>query len=406
MAGPLEGVRILDLTTVIMGPTATQVLADYGADLIKIEAPDGDVMRKAGPMRNSDMGHFFLTSNRNKRSVVINLKEPTGRKVLLDLARNCDALVYNIRPQAMARLGLAYEDLKAVNPRIVYAGAFGFNQRGPYAARPAYDDLIQGMAGIPWLVQQAGAEQPRYAPFVMADRIVGLQLAGALTAALFYRERTGKGQRIDMPMWEGLLSLIMGEHLAGHLFQPPNAPYGYQRSLASDRRPYQTKDSYICVMVYNDKQWQRFFEAIGQQDIFRNDSRFQSQGARLENITHVYGFLSDTLKTRGTAEWLNLLEQADVPASRMYDINDLLEDEHLREIGFLRKIVHPTEGEMLEPAIPNEWSESVPEYRYPAPLLGQHTEEVLREAGYTERELSELETTGAIIIRKPIGSEN
>jgi len=402
MAGPLAGVRVLDLTTVIMGPTATQVLADYGADLIKVEGPDGDVMRKAGPMRHANMGHFFLTTNRNKRSIAIDLKKPAGRAVLLGLARNCDVMVFNIRPQAMARLGLAYEDLQAINPRIVYAGAFGFSQRGPYAARPAYDDLIQGMSGLPWLAQQAGAEQPRYAPSVLADRIVGLQLAGAVTTALFHRERTGKGQRVDVPMWENMLSLIMGEHLAGNLFEPPIAPYGYQRSLARDRRPYQTKDGYICVMVYNDKQWRSFFDAIGKPDIFGTDHRFQSQGARLENIDHVYGFLSDTLKTRTTAQWLELLDRADVPASRMYDIGDMLDDEHLKAIGFLRNIEHPTEGPMLETEIPTEWSESVPQHRYPAPALGEHTIEVLREAGYTDSEIAELAASGAIFPHKPI----
>jgi crotonobetainyl-CoA:carnitine CoA-transferase CaiB-like acyl-CoA transferase len=404
MPGPLTGVRIVDLTTVIMGPYATQILADYGADLIKVEAPGGDVMRKSGPMRNPDMGHFFLTTNRNKRSVVIDLKQQAGRAALLDIARDCDALVYNIRPQAMARLGLSYEDLQAVNPRIIYVGAFGFSQRGPYAARPAYDDLIQGMSGIPWLAKQGGADKPRYAPMVLADRMVGLQLAGAVTAALFHRERTGKGQRVDVPMWETMLSLVMGEHLAGHLFQPPTAPYGYQRSLAYDRRPYETSDGYICVLVYNDKHWCSFFNVIGKPDIFKTDHRFQSQGARLENIAYVYGFLSDTLKARTTAEWLQLLEHADVPASRMYEIGDMLEDEHLRATGFLRQTEHPTEGAMLDLAIPTEWSDSAPQHRYPAPSLGQHTVEVLREAGYTEEEISHLEAAGVITSLKPSGS--
>ncbi|HVL37251.1 MAG TPA: CoA transferase, partial [Burkholderiales bacterium] len=234
MSGPLAGVRVLDLTTVVMGPYATQILADFGADVVKVEPPDGDVMRYAWPYRNPGMGHIFLNANRNKRSVVLDLKQPAAREACLALAGRADVLVYNIRPQAMARLRLAYEDVRAVNPKVIYVGCFGYSQRGPYAAKAAYDDLIQGAAGIPWLLHRQGAETPRYAPIIVADRSVGQQVASAVSAALYYREKTGKGQRVDVPMFEHLLQIVLGEHLGGHTFEPQNGEAGYARMLAPD----------------------------------------------------------------------------------------------------------------------------------------------------------------------------
>lgn len=390
MSGPLTGIRVLDLTSVVMGPYATQLLGDYGADVIKVEPPDGDVMRKSGPMRNPGMGHLFLTANRSKRSVVLDLKRREGRDVLLRMAGQSDVLVYNIRPQAMARLGLSYDDVQAVAPNIIYAGAFGFSQRGPYAARPAYDDLIQGMCGIPWLNQQASGQAPRYAPMVLVDRIAGLQLCTAITSALWHRERTGCGQRVDVPMFEGMLSLVLGEHLAGELFEPPVGSAGYQRSLAKDRRPYQTQDGFICVLVYNDKQWRAFFDAIGRPDVPASDSRFATQGSRLEHIEHVYGYLSDILRTRTTAEWLAVCDAADVPAARMYSLDDILSDEHLAAIGYLKSRRHPTEGWIRDTAVPTEWSATQPGEPRLAPRLGEHGAEVLQEFGYTPGEIAKL----------------
>jgi crotonobetainyl-CoA:carnitine CoA-transferase CaiB-like acyl-CoA transferase len=395
MAGPLAGVRVLDLTSVVMGPFATCMLADLGADVIKVEPPGGEVMRKSGPMRNADMGHFYLSINRNKRSVVLDLKQTGARDALLRMARDCDVLVYNIRPQAMERLGLGYDAVRAANPRLLYVGAYGFSQNGPYAARPAYDDLIQGMCGIPWLSQQAGADQPRYAPMVLVDRMVGLQLCNAITTALFHRERSGRGQRVDVPMFEGMLSLVLGEHLAGRQFEPAVGPAGYQRSLARDRRPYRTRDGWLCVMVYNDKQWRSFFAAIGRGAQFDADSRFHTQNSRLTNIDHVYGFLSDVLATRSSGEWLQLFERADIPAARMYDVEDMLADEHVQATGFVREVAHPSEGTLRMTAIPTEWSETAPAHRRHAPRTGEHTCEVLRECGFGEDEIETLVQTGA-----------
>jgi len=397
MSGPLAGVRILDFTTVVMGPYATQILGEYGADVIKVEAPEGDIMRFAGPMRNPRMGHMYLNANRNKRSISVDLKKSAGRELLLRLAAHADVLVYNIRPQAMKRLGLSYEEVSAASPRIIYAGAFGFSQRGPYAARPAYDDLIQGMAGVPWLAQAAGDNIPRYAPITFADRTIGLQLASAVLGALFHRERTGRGQRVDVPMYEGLVTVVLGEHLAGKTFNPALGPAGHARSLAPDRRPFRTRDGFICVLVYTDKQWRKFFEAIGEPDAFECDTHFASAGARSEHANEVYGFLSRVLEMRGTEEWLALFERLDIPAERMQSIDDILADEHLEAIGFFRKRVHPSEGVLTEMAIPTEWSDSQPEVSRQAPRLGEHTEEVLREAGYTVEQIACLVTQGVVL---------
>lgn len=396
MSGPLKGVRLLDLTSVIMGPYATQILGDYGADVIKVEPPEGDVIRLNGPMRNPRMGHLHLTTNRSKRSIVIDLKKPSGRVVLLKLAKDADALIYNIRPKAMARLGLAYEDLRAVNEKIIYVGALGFSQRGPYAARPAYDDLIQGMTAIPWLTLRAGADVPRYAPVILADRMVGLQLATAITSALFHRERTGLGQRVDVPMFEGMLSVVLPEHLVGKLFSPALGPEGYRRSLSRERRPYRSRDGYICTLIYTDKHWRKFLEAIGEPERFGKDARFSSQGARLQHIDEVYGYLAGVIATRNTSEWLELFDHLDIPAARMNSIDDILSDEHLASIGFLKEVEHPSEGAITEIAIPTEWSGSPPGPVRHAPRLGEHTIEILRDAGYSTDAIDGLIRQGAV----------
>jgi crotonobetainyl-CoA:carnitine CoA-transferase CaiB-like acyl-CoA transferase len=396
MTGPLSGVRVLDLTTVVMGPYACQLLGDYGADVIKVEAPAGDVMRLSGPMKNPGMGHLYMSTNRSKRSIVIDLKRSEGRELLLKLAEKADVLLYNIRPQAMARLGLSYEDVSRVNPKLLYVGAFGFSQRGPNAARPAYDDLIQGMAGIPWLSMKSGAAEPRYAPMILADRVIGLQVAFATLAALHHRGATGIGQRIDVPMYEGLLSIILGEHLAGSMFIPPVGAAGYSRSLAHNRKPHRTLDGYICTLIYTDKHWRSFFEVIGQPQQFENDTRFSSQGERLKNIDAVYGYLAEALAKRSTAEWMDALGAADIPAARMNSLDDILADEHLEAIGFLQTTDHPSEGTIKEISIPTEWSVSQPALARHAPRLGEHTDEILEEAGLDRQAIDGLVKRGVI----------
>jgi crotonobetainyl-CoA:carnitine CoA-transferase CaiB-like acyl-CoA transferase len=381
--GPLDGVRILDLTSVVMGPYATQVLADLGADVIKIEPPTGDILRHVGPMRNPQMGHLFLNANRNKRSVVLDLKRPAARRAVLRLAQTVDVFVHNIRPVAMARLGLGYQEIAAVNPRIIYAEAIGYGSGGPYSGKPAYDDLIQGEAGLSFAFSELGRE-PGYVPSTIADRSVGLYLANAISAALFYRERSGEGQQLEVPMYEVFTQFVLGDHLGGLTFEPSVGNPYYSRLVSRHRHPYQTKDGHICVLLYNDTHWERFFSLIGKEDVFRADTRFATHSARSSNIDFVYSFVKDAMCTRTTAEWMQALGEVDIPASALNSVEMLLDDEHLKKVGFFQMMEHPSEGLLRVMDVPSKWSKCAPSVRMHAPRLGEHTSEVLAEAGIEE----------------------
>ena len=395
MPGPLSGVKVVDLTTVVMGPFAAQILAELGAEVTKVEPHEGDNMRHAGPMKSAGMGYMFLNLNRGKRGIVLDLKQPRGREAMMRLLPGTDVLLYNVRPQAMARLGLSYDEVRAASPRIIYAGAYGYSQRGPYAAKAAYDDLIQGVCGVPWLAMQREGEPPRYAPVNLADRLTGLHAVYAITAALYHRERTGEGQAVEVPMFESVAHFILGDHSAGLTYQPPIAEPGYARLLA--RRPYATRDGHLCVLVYNDKQWKSFLGAIGRPELLQ-DHRFATQASRAEHVAEIYRFLGELLKTRTSAEWIALLEQTDIPVAPMNSIHDLMDDAHLRASGFFELEQHPSEGPVHAARTPTDWSRSPPGARRPAPRLGEHSTEVLREAGYTDAEIAELARTGVTLL--------
>lgn len=390
----LAGVCVLDLTTVVMGPYASQILGDHGADVIKVEAPSGDILRQVGPARSPGMSSNFLASNRNKRSLVLDLKQRAAYEVLKRLVTTADVLLHNVRPSAMARLGLAYGDLAPLNPRLIYVAAVGYGERGRYAGRPAYDDLIQGASGLAALIAEAGDGTPRYVPMTMADRTVGLHVVNSVMAALLARARTGKGQSIEVPMFETFAGFVMGDHLGGLTFDPPLGPAGYARVLSRDRRPYATRDGHICVLIYNDKQWRSFFQAIGRAEL-ADDPRFADHRRRSERIDEVYAFAAEIFRTRTTAEWQGLLEEADVPVMPLHTIASLTEDPHLKETGMLRWEDHPSEGRIRVVDLPGSWSDTPPTARRPAPRLGEHSVEILREAGLTHDEIEALVASGA-----------
>lgn len=390
--GPLDGFRIVDLTTVFMGPYLTQSLADMGADVVKIEPPTGDIVRQIGPSRNEGMGSLFLNLNRGKRSVALDLKRPEGRAALMRIVRNADALVYNVRPQAMARLGLTYDQVSEVNPKIVYAGVYGYGEEGPYAGRPAYDDLIQGVSGVSALIARAGDGTPRYAPVALADRVVSLFGLNNVIAGLLARERTGRGQKIDVPMFETMASFVLGDHMGGLTFEPRMDRGGYQRLLTPHRKPFKTRDGHVCAVIYTDRNWKDFFAALGSNKA-AVDPRFASHTTRTRHIDEIYAEIAEVFVTKTTDEWVRLLTEADIPVMPMNDLEDLLEDPHLVAVGLISVIEHPTEGAIRSLRYPSRWSDTQPVAGGPCPHLGQHTSEVLAEAGLSEKEVAELQSS-------------
>jgi len=391
---PLDGVRILDLTSVVMGPYATAILADMGADVIKIEAPEGDILRRAGASRGGT-GALFLQANAGKRSVVLDLKQDGGRRALLRMAEACDVLVYSIRPQAMARLGLGYESLAGANPRLLYVGTFGFGQDGPYADRPAYDDLIQAAAGIPMLLAEASGGPPAFVPVNIADRIVGLHAATAILAGLRHRDLSGEGQRIDVPMFETMASFVLGDHMGGLSFEPPLDRGGYARLLSRGRRPFATADGHLCVVIYTDRHWQSLKQLAGTGTGLA-DPDLDSFAGRQARADELNRRLAELFATRTMAEWTALLGAADIPCMPLHSLSSLVDDPHLRAVGFFETREHPREGSVRMPGVPSTWSRSQPERGAAAPLLGQHGREVLRELGFSDEEIQGLVDAGAV----------
>ncbi len=374
-AGPLDGIKVLDLTAVILGPMAAQYLGDMGADVIKIESPEGDVTRSIGARRSEGMGALFLANNRNKRSVVLDLKRADGRAALAALAQDCDVLLHSIRAASAAKLGLAYETLALRNPRLVYCHVKGFSDAGLYAGRPAYDDVVQALSGLAML-QSVIAGEPRYVPSIIADKITAVHAAYAITLALFARERTGRGQSVGVPMMETMVAFNAAEHLAGGVFDPPQGKMGYEPLREGLRRPFKTADGWLCALPYTDTNWQRFFELTGRPEL-RTDPRFGTQRGRQSNLALVLGELAKQLTTRPSAEWMTLLRDADIPCAVVNDLEALLDDPHLTSIDFWKRLLHPSEGWLRMPANPIEMSATPPSIRRLPPRLGEHTAEVL-----------------------------
>ena len=332
MAGPLDGVKIIEMTSVVLGPWACQILADMGADVIKIEPPYGDSNRTLGASHNDGMSALYLTCNRNKRSLVLNLKKDGARDALLALVKDADVLIHNYRPQVMKKMQLEYADLKQVNPGIIYCGTYGYAKDGPYGAKGALDDSIQAVSGIAMLNKLVLGE-PRYLPTIVADKTTALTVVYAVLGALFHRERHGEGQEIEVPMYETMVHYVMAEHLWGYTFDPPMEPPGYTRLMSHHRKPYATQDGYIAILPYLDAHWETFCKLTEREDLLE-DPRFTTLADRVSNIDDTYQITGEIMATRTTQYWIDLFGETSVPTIVVNSLEDLVEDPHLVETGF------------------------------------------------------------------------
>ena len=388
LQGPFAGIRVLDLTSVVFGPLCTQMLGDQGADVIKIEGPEGDTTRDTGPTRSARMAAVFMGLNRSKRSLVLDLKQDVAKDALWRLIDGADVLVHSIRPQAIARLGFSPKAVLARNPRIVYAALTGFRSDGPYAGQPAYDDVIQGMSGAVDLMSSVAGE-PRYAPMIFCDKTCGIVGAQAISAALYARERTGKGQAVEISMLETMVAYNLAEHMFGHNFVPPQGQIGYSRVLAPWRRPYQTKDGHICMLAYTDAQWRKFWPMAGRPELVA-DPRFATMKARADNISELYRLAGECMTQRTSAEWLGVLSAAEIPCGPVNKLEDLAKDEHLKAIGFIREVEHPTEGRINVIDLSVRYDATPGAISRLQPHLGEQSLEVLAEAGLSQPEIDAL----------------
>lgn len=385
--GPLTGIRVLDLSTVVFGPYATQVLADLGADVIKIEPPGGDNIRSAGASPSGDLGPIFVAMNRNKRSVVLDLKDRDGREALERLVPTADVFFHNVRLAAVERLGFGYEAVRALRRDVVYVHCTGYGAPGPYAGLQAYDDLVQAATGAASLLSRAdGDPRPRYVPTLVADKTAALHAVYATLAALFQRQVTGTGQYVDVPMFEAFASWHLLENLFGLTWSACPGPTGYPRAVSPFRRPYRTADGYVAILPYVDAHWRAFFEVAGRPELLE-DPRFADYRSRSEHIDALYAELDAIAPTRTTAEWLEALQAASVPCMPVHDLDAVLEDPHLAGTGFFETRTHPAGGTYRAMRPPVRFAAADCDVRRDPPRLGEHTAEVLAEVGYSATSL-------------------
>jgi crotonobetainyl-CoA:carnitine CoA-transferase CaiB-like acyl-CoA transferase len=388
--GPLTGVTVLDLSTVVLGPYATQLLGDLGADVIKVENGKGDIMRHAGPAPAEGMGAIYMGLNRNKRSILLDLKQPEGMEAVRRLMMRSDVFFTNVRMDGLKRLGLGYDDARKLRDDIVYVHCAGYGSGGVHEGKPAYDDLIQAASGLADLLAIREGGPPRYMPALMADKVSGLYAALSTIAALYARAQTGEGQFVEAAMFESVTAFNLVENLYGHTFIPPLAQTAYTRSVSPNRKPYPTKDGFIGIMPYSDQQWVTFFELGGRPEIMTQDPRFMTYSARTQNINALYELVGEVASTKTTAEWLELLEKADIPAANCAKITEVINDPHLRGVGFMHEREHPAFGPYVAMKHPIRYSKTPATIRREPPLLGQDTREILAELGFSAAEIEKV----------------
>ncbi len=399
---PLDGIRVLDMTSLAMGPLAGQTLGDYGADVIKVEPLGGDSFRQSLPRRSPGMGHVFLQFNRNKRSLAMDLKAPEAACAFRQLLGTADVILSNMRPSAMAGLGLDYEAVRAIRPDIIYCAAYGFSERGRYAGRPAADDTIQAVSGLASLQGRKGGT-PEFVATIVADKAAGLVLTNAILAALIHRMRTGRGQFIELPMFETMVAFVMPEHLAGLSYDPPVGPSGYSRVMDPSRRPYATRDGYLSVLPYTTAQWQRFFRLIGRDDM-ADDPELADAAKRNARIPEFYAMIEQAMPSRTTRDWIDVLLAADILFGEVMTPEELIADPHLADTGLFRMIDHPTEGRIRLLTPPAHSSEAAARLDRAPPGLGEHSSEILREIGLGEEEIRVLVARGCVVDGAPATS--
>jgi len=383
---PLAGLKVIDLSSVVFGPYCAQWLADLGADVIKLEAPEGDSTRQTGPGLEPGMAALFIGCNRGKRGLVLDLKTAEGQAALDRLLGTADILLHSIRPQKLASLGLDPTTLLERHPRLVYAGLHGFGEAGPYGGLPAYDDVIQGMSGVADLMARSTGE-PRYMPTIIADKVSGLTAGIAILAAIVRRQTTGKGGFVEIPMFETMVAFNFVEHFYGHHFSPPLGPLGYPRVMAPWRKPLQTADGHLCMMAYTNAHWRGFFTAAGAPEHL-DDPRFASISTRTEHIDAVYALAAGLIRTRTTDAWLALLEAAQVPCAKVIPLAALEDDPHLVATGFFQRVETPA-GRLNFPGVPVLFDGIRPPVSAP-PQLGEHSRAILAEAGFSEDDIAVL----------------
>jgi len=371
----LEGIRVVDLTSVVFGPYCTQLLAEMGADVIKVEPPSGDIFRRAGlPAYTEAMGPCHMTLNRGKRSAALDLKTPADHALMVALIRDADVFIHNVRGKAIDSLGFSYEAMRAENPDLIYVHCVGFGSGGPYSPLQAYDDVIQAASGMASFASRVdGDPRPRYVPSTIADKVAGMHAAYAVLAAVIHKLRTGEGQFVEVPMFECFTQFLYEEHLFGGTFDPPTAPIGYPRQIDPNRQPFPTQDGYISIVPYTDESVTATFEVLGDPDFLKHED-FANPLLRAYYMTRLYARMAELTPARPTAEWVRLLNAARVPAMAVRDFQTILEDPHLQQTDFFQHQQHPTEGKIITMRPPVRFgARPNPEMR-PAPLLGEHTE--------------------------------